>query len=236
MNDSATPRPPRSDRRSFASEFLIILTGVLVALAIQAAYQGVQNRRTEREYTARLSDELTRGRQRIIYHQTRVNNAIAAIDTLLAPAQMDAVRTARLAVTAANYEYNPAGILHDLTYRELLSTGSMSLIRDLDTRNAITTYYRLAYRAAEVTQEGQERISLFADLVRGATGLPPSTMVQDSVQLPPDARARLAALFVEKRMPDELRVLHSKLYDRSIWIGRLLAGTDTLLTTIGNHD
>ena len=230
-------RPPPGIRRGFR-EFVIVVLGVMTALAADGVRKSVGDRATEREYTARLVDELTRGRDRIVYNQGRVAAALTAIDTLLATPDRsrDTAALVRLALRAANYEYNQAGIVHDLTYRELLSTGSLSLMRDLDTRNAITTYYRLAYRAAEVTVETNDRAREYANLLRAATGEAPSKLVQENLPVPPDARARIVTLFSTRQdVDDELRLLHSRLADRHVWIGRLLAGTDTLLNTLGRR-
>jgi hypothetical protein len=228
-------RPTPGVRRGFR-EFIIVVLGVVTALAADGLRKSVGNRATEREYTARLADELTRGRERIVYNHNRVGAALIAIDTLLVTPDRtrDTTVLVRLALRAANYEYNQAGILHDLTYRELLSTGSLSLMRDLDTRNAITTYYRLAYRAAEVTVETNEGTREYANMIRAATGEAPSKLVQDSLPISQDARERIASLFSTRReIDDELRFLRSRLSDRHVWLNRLLAGTDTLLSTLG---
>jgi hypothetical protein len=221
--------------RTGLAEFFIIVLGVGTALAADSFRKSFADRHTEREYTARLVSELRAGRERIVYNQNRVGSALTAIDTLLLARDRarDTATMVRLAVRAANYEYNPAGILHDQTYRELLSTGSLGLIRDLPTRTAITTYYRLAYRAAEVTIETHERTREFANLVRAATGEAPSKLVESGYALAPDARARVLARMVTKPdLDDELRSLRSRLSDRSVWIARLLAGTDSLINTL----
>jgi hypothetical protein len=220
--------------RSGFREFVIVVLGVATALAADGLRKSLGDRAVEREYTARLADELVRGRARIVYNANRVGAALTAIDTLLsARHRTPDTAVVRLAVAAANYEYNQAGVVHDLTYRELLSTGSLSLIRDLNTRNAITTYYRLAYRTAEVTTETNDKVREFANQIRAATGEPPSKLVQDGLPLSQAASARILTLMASRSdMDDELRFLRSRLSDRSVWIGRLLAGTDTLLTTL----
>ena len=221
--------------RSGFREFVIVVLGVATALAADGLRKSFGDRAVEREYTARLADELVRGRARIVYNANRVGAALTAIDTLLsARHRTPDTAVVRLAVAAANYEYNQAGVVHDLTYRELLSTGSLSLIRDLNTRNAITTYYRLAYRTAEVTTETNDKVREFANQIRAATGEPPSRLVQDGLPLSQAASARILTLMASRSdTDDELRFLRSRLSDRSVWIGRLLAGTDTLLTTLG---
>lgn len=217
------------------TEFLIIVLGVGTALTADRFRKGFSDRALEREYSARLVDELTKGRERIAYNHARVDSAVSAIDTLLNARDRtrDTATLIRLTVRAANYEYNPAGIVHDLTYRELLATGSLGLLRDLETRNAITTYYRLAYRAGEVAVETHERTREFANLVRAATGESPSRLTDGRARLTDDDRNRLVTLFVSKEdMDDELRLLRSRLIDRAVWNGRLLMGTDSLINTI----
>src|SRR5262245_17607244 len=54
----AQPQSWRRSVRWFAAEFLLVVSGVLVALALQAWYQGQQNARAERVYIAQLRADL----------------------------------------------------------------------------------------------------------------------------------------------------------------------------------
>jgi hypothetical protein len=219
-------------QRSGLREFLIIVLGVLTALAADAARKYVVERGTEHEYIARLQDELTHGRERIVYNQGRVGAAIGAIDTLLAMKDRgrNGPAVARLAIRAGDYEFNQAGIVFDNTYREMLSTGTLSLIRDLDTRNGLTRYYHVAYRAGDVANESKERTQYFANLVRAAVGEAPSNVIDTHSALAPDAEARLVAIFAgSSTIDDELRLLRSRLKDRSLYLRQLVTGTDTIL-------
>jgi hypothetical protein len=106
-------------RRLF-TEFVVVVLGVAVALAADSWRKGLTERASESEYSQRLVAELNDGLKSIDRNHNRVVRAVAAIDTLLSlRTPFDSTALVRLAVRAADYEYNPAGILHDLTYREL---------------------------------------------------------------------------------------------------------------------
>ena len=234
----ADSRPVRQSLhlKSGFREFVIIVLGVLTALAADAIRKSYIDRATQREYIARLADELTRGRDRIVYNRDRNAAAFHAVDTLLArPAAItDTPAILRLVLRAADYEFNQAGVVHDNTYRELLSTGALSLLRDLDTRNSITTYYRLVYRVGDVVNESSDKTRELANRVRAATGESPAQLVEEKIELGKDTQARLLAMFAGRDIDDQLRYLRSRLHDRSIWMDRLLVGTDSVLRELNS--
>src|SRR4051812_36075208 len=73
----------RMHARGGFREFVIIVLGVVTALTAEAIRQSVVDRSTEREYTARLLDELAHGRETIVYNVSRLRTSSLAIDTLL---------------------------------------------------------------------------------------------------------------------------------------------------------
>jgi hypothetical protein len=230
------------ERRRFSfgtivTEFLIVVLGVAVALVADGWRKDLADRKTERAYFSRLRDELTAARDGIEDNRQRVIQAMAAIDTILATSwsvarSTDTLQTVRLAVRAADYEFNPAGVVYDLTYRELLATGSLNLLRDQQVRTAITHYYRLAYRTADVVAAGDDAAARgYVNRLRASLG---TSVLPDSLgELPASSRRRVAALFPgPKELNDELLLLRSRIHGRMRWLDRLVAGTDTILVRL----
>jgi hypothetical protein len=141
-------------------ELVVIVAGVAIALAADAWRVDLADRRTEREYLSRLRSELETGRAAIAANRDRVSQSVAAIDALLPLEPWGDVEESTfvdLTLRAANYTFNEAGIVYDLTYREMSATGSLNLIRDPRLRVRLTNYYRLAYRTWRHCREGNRR-------------------------------------------------------------------------------
>jgi len=149
----------------------------------------------------------------------------------------DSAAFIRLALQAANYQFNPAGIVHDLTYREMSSTGSLNLIKDYDLRVRLTDYYRLAYRTGSVSQETSVT---YSDRVGALVGIPAGagTSPEDNTTgaLPvldaAESERLIARLRAARELPDELRLLRSHLINEQGWLERLLSATDSLLARL----
>lgn len=227
----------RPSIKSVVTEFLIVVLGVGVALVADSCRQDFADRKTERAYVSRLRDELASARVGIELNERRAVQAIAAIDTILdttwnSETLRDTLRTVRLALRAADYEFNPAGIVYDLTYRELLATGSLSLLRNQRARTAISDYYRLAYRTAEVVVAGDDAAARsYVNRLRASLGT--SVLVDSIGELPASARARVAEMFPgPKELNAELLLARSRTHGRVRWLHRLLVGTDSILAQL----
>lgn len=227
---------PLAWRRGLA-ELGIIVVGVALALAADAWRESLGDRTTEREYLNRLRAELETGRVPIAKNLARVSFGAAAIDTLLTLDRranlVDSTAFARLSLRAANYEFNPSGIVHDLTYREMSSTGSLNLIRDPALRVRLANYYRLAYRAGDVARQTSAN---YSDRVRAQIGvdpgpaLTPEEFQEDEPVLAAEDRHRLVeALWFQPDVAAELRILRSRLRTSEGWLQRLLTATDSLV-------
>jgi len=226
-------------------ELGIIVLGVGLALAADSWREGLADRRTEREYLQRLRLELEAGRVPIAANLARVTRSNAALDTLLPLATRapltDSATFVRVALVAANYTFNPSGIVHDLTYREMSATGSLNLIRDSGLRMRLTDYYRQAYRTGDASQETPRA---YSDRVGALIGLPAGTGTT-----PEDNRSGVVAdldnadrlrlithLRADPGVPDELRLLRGYLINERGWMERLLAATDSLVASLPGID
>ena len=149
-NDTPTPvvrerRSWRGSVRWFAAEFLVVVSGILVALGLQAWYQGQQDARVERVYLNQLLADLdaTERDLRIAIAQdssradlgTRVVMAFRS-DAPLAP------DTARSWLKLQfGFFSDPRHVLATIT--TLIETGDIKLIDDASLRSAIVAYASL---------------------------------------------------------------------------------------------
>lgn len=139
------PAPRRWDWRRgarwFAAEFLVVVTGVLVALAVGAWWQGRQDAASERAYLRQLAAELR-----------QTESAARSADAFLLP-----VDRAGSLLWLAFYEADPPPRDSLLAWAErsmwtssvrpvvgtaeaLVATGDLALIRDDSLRTAVTAY------------------------------------------------------------------------------------------------
>ena len=156
MPESTAPPPPprtrwdwRGAARWFGAEFLVVVTGVLVALAVGAWWQGRQDAATERAYLRQLASDLRETEQ-----------AAADADAFLRP-----VDRAGSLLWLAFYEADPPPRDSLLVWAErsmwtstvrpvlgtaeaLVATGDLALIRDDSLRTAVTAYLDEIERAA----------------------------------------------------------------------------------------
>lgn len=139
----------RSSFRWFAAEFAVVVTGVLVALALQALYQRGQDHEREAEYIRQLTVELK---------QTKASMAFS--DSLLAPTDMAGVKLLRAYRATASEDsikswlaaFTAAGRGRPVigTAEALVASGDLRLIRNDSLRIAIPIYIARVKNATEV--------------------------------------------------------------------------------------
>ena len=135
--------------RSALREFVIIVAGVLAALAAQAWWSSAQDARREREYLAQLLGD-TRENERRLEEAIAVEERAAAA-TLSAQAALKGPGPAP--ADSIIEWFNRAGTTSDFqpvtgTYRAIASTGDLRLIRTDTLRTLLTSY------AAALESEG----------------------------------------------------------------------------------
>ena len=127
--------------RWFAAEFIIIIAGILTALAIDEWRENIDNERVEQEYLVQLVADLRETEQRIEQSDSRNAQVEKAAEQLVAafetdgtadPDHLDEMLVEILPFTV------PAPVLG--TIEALVSTGDLRLIGDLPTKAAITRY------------------------------------------------------------------------------------------------
>jgi hypothetical protein len=147
---SARFRRWRRSARWFAAEFLVVVTGVLVALAAGDQAQRARERSLVAEYTARVVEDLDRISRSIdlVLGWSRAVEASGAV--LLPVLESGAPIQDSLLVLTAAYQASrlPQPDLSPIAYRELLATGQIRLFRDGEVRKALGDYFADLDRAA----------------------------------------------------------------------------------------
>jgi hypothetical protein len=133
----------RTRARWFAAEFLVIVTGVLVALALNALYQRRQDARNETTYLALLDRDIGHSirqlEEKAAFEAEQVRAGLAAYQSLSGRAGTEN----RAVVSAALTQLvdRRTMVLREATYQDLLSTGNLRLIRNRQLRDRIVDYY-----------------------------------------------------------------------------------------------
>jgi len=161
--------PLRSRVIRMGAEFLVIVIGVLVALAVDEWSSSVQERELEREYLQSLAIDL--GEDSTAYAAAlapNVEEALTALRTIVPVARgiggmpSDTVEFLRLmresTFSVTQFEERRT------TFEELLATGNLSLIRSAELRASIVSYYEHARLSTSRSERGR---STYAQLLRG---------------------------------------------------------------------
>lgn len=162
MTESASPptvpaaAPRRWDWQSklrwFAAEFLVVVTGVLVALALNAWWQGRQDLVSEEHYLAFLSRDLQSTLDDLgeaeSFEGMQVREGLTAYRALSAPSPPEDPRSVSQALSRLSARRTL--VLDNATYEDLISTGNLQLVRNRELRDRIVDFYERTQRAYEI--------------------------------------------------------------------------------------
>jgi hypothetical protein len=141
MNDSLGIWRTRA--RWFAAEFLVIVTGVLVAVALNGWYQRQHDARNQATYLALLSRDIRQTtlqlEEKAAFEAAQLRDGIAAYRAL--SASVRPANTAEVAAALRKLVDRRTMALLDATYQDLLSTGNLRLIRNRRLRDQIVEFY-----------------------------------------------------------------------------------------------
>jgi hypothetical protein len=133
----------RTRARWFAAEFLVIVTGVLVAVALNSVYQRRYDMRSEATYLVLLNRDVTQTtlqlEEKVTFEAAQLRDGVAAYRAL--SGTVAAGDRARVSGELSNLIDRRTMILQDATYQDLLSTGNLRLIRNRGLRDQIVAYY-----------------------------------------------------------------------------------------------
>jgi hypothetical protein len=138
--NSPTPGWQRQTRW-FAAEFMVVVTGVLMALAVQAWYQHQQDRGREQSYLRQISADLEETERRIARADSvyqRGDQAITALLSAYQSAELPSEDSVAVWIWSSRRYRAPAPVME--TVESLATTGELRLIRDDSLRAAILSY------------------------------------------------------------------------------------------------
>jgi hypothetical protein len=138
-------------------ELLLLITGILVALAVDGWIDDRRDARLERAYLERLEQDLERNLaildEFVDFEQRQTADGVLAYRALRGVSEMERERVAQALSNLANRRTLR---LLRATYQDLLSTGNLSLVRDQMLRDAIVRLYEEADRTIAIVDRNNE--------------------------------------------------------------------------------
>lgn len=129
----------KSKLRWFTGEFLVVVSGVLVALALNAWVQGLSDARKEHAYLEQMLDDLTGTEADVQRLIVQAETEWSRLDTLLSFFDMQPPPTAeRMRAFAGLILDTPAP--RSGTARALVETGDLNLLSNDSLKSAIVSY------------------------------------------------------------------------------------------------
>ena len=133
----------RTRARWFAAEFLVVVTGVLVALALNAMFQARQDARNESRYLALLGRDMEHTtaqlEEKAAFEAAQLQDGVAAYRALSASTRPE--KPIEVSAALSNLAVRRTVTLRDAAYEDLLATGNLRLIRNRELRDDIVEYY-----------------------------------------------------------------------------------------------
>lgn len=152
-----TPVPlhMRPNLHWFAAEFVVVVSGVLVALLLNAWWQDRQDQASESHYLSLLSRDLQSTIADLeaaqAFEASAVRDGLHAYRTLSAPALPADTLPTSLAM--ARLGSRRTLVMHDATYEDLIHTGNLRILGNAELRHRIVTYYGASRRWAEIVNK-----------------------------------------------------------------------------------
>jgi hypothetical protein len=208
--------------RWFAAEFLVVLSGVLVALIVNAWWTQRSDIQAERSYLTYLVSDLSEAERNVAHVDSttrRTDVASAMLErAYYMPVYPPADSLMRWLYVADSYSTVtiPTG-----TAEALVSTGSLRLIRDDSLRSHITTYLQATRSREAAERHNVDYFSRSSDLVEARVNL---TGIQAALgrQSLIDSLARVDSTFVLPPSPRHIPFpfdVRAMMSDRAMFTG-----------------
>lgn len=223
-----------------AIESLVIIASILAAFALDTWWDGVRERRQERDALESLQAEFTVARETIVRYRgnhERILGSVSAIDDSLDRAYRRGVSTIPVTDTSLALAYIPPTTNVSLgTLDGLLASGRLGIIRDRRLRGALASW---GAQLAELSEEEEDSRDLvlgdFDRAIRAGTnthGLWPIAESLFTGEMPADVRRPSRAIRVDRETIGVFQ-LRSWLLSHSLdEFEPLLAEVDTILALI----
>jgi hypothetical protein len=121
------------------AELVVIIVGVLLALAADRWNQARSARASEASYLERFAEEIQEDSARAAYYLERRPSLIAGLDSLIY--FVDGADAPPNLVTTLISVSSELSLLPPVAWTEIQATNSLDVIRDPDIRGALTGYY-----------------------------------------------------------------------------------------------
>jgi hypothetical protein len=216
------------------AELVIVILGVMIALAADSWRQELQELQIESEYLGRLREDVSEGLKVLGDERKRFAQVTSAARTVIKLLESetgsddDDLLVANF-IAAAHTGFDREEMASDVTYSELVISGQLSLIKNHSLRERVIAYYRGSQRLAS----GLNGVPTINDTVGSLTGYLPVEFSTFGVELTAGDRARLLdAMRNDPELVNEIRSLHSVLifFDREF--EKLIAQGEQLLTLL----
>lgn len=151
------------DRGKLIAEFLLIVVGVLVALALEAAWQNRQDEALHLEYLSRIKEDITFDQQALAYRIEFFTDVIRFSDQVLDWTSSDAPVDEKLVLATFYAAEKLPFIPNSSTYSDLQSTGNIRLITNIDLRTSLVRYQN----RADTTESAWNPSDDYRSIIRG---------------------------------------------------------------------
>jgi len=213
-----------SSHKNLLALFVTVFAAVAAALTADNFHQEFNRQAIERDYLLRISNELLIGQdlinRQILDYKIAAESSSLLIEALEGDSQAaDRSLLVKYFTESTRTGATQARINHDLVYADLVSTGQLDLISNLDLRLALSSYYRYEVQL----KVNLERVPMNIWMrFRELTGSDASNFIRSWGSPDGDIANRLIEeLTHDDSILRELRLLHSRLD----FLTRFLQGT-----------
>jgi hypothetical protein len=141
----------RKSLRWFFAEFLVVVVGILVAIALNGWYQSRADAASERDYLSFLSRDLQGTlddlASQAAFEQAQIKDGVMVYQALSTQLPAD---TMPLSEAISRLSQRKTMIVKNSTYQDLVNTGNIRLIRNHALRDHVIAFYETAALQIEV--------------------------------------------------------------------------------------
>ena len=141
-----------------AAELVIVVAGVMIALAADSWRERVLDSRIEQQYLGRLRADLVQGVSVLTRERERFSSVASAARGLVVQAERagglsgGSALIAKLAV-ATRMGFDRQQLASDVTFQELVASGQLALLTQPRIREGLVAHYRTVERLATTLEE-----------------------------------------------------------------------------------
>jgi hypothetical protein len=158
----------RQHWRRLLAEFLVIAIGVMAALAVDNWNDARKDRIAEREYLAGIAADLRTTAEDLARSRTAATDNQAALQLLIGVVEGGEPPAAEQLVEALiRSTYLGLPRVSEITFQELVSTGSLRLISDTEFKRRLAEYYREFEYLSQWYPEYRRKEAATETLLRG---------------------------------------------------------------------